>query len=222
MREGDEQRGLRRGQAGGFLTEVGQRRGAQPFKIAAHGREVEVEIEDLRLAQPPFQREGEADLAFTYGEERDQRHLFYSLFRAPPYALVPLDDPLADRADVTLAELVERPMVLLDLPGARKYFMELFDAEGLVPQIAHTSRSSEIVRALVSSGFGFSLLNIRPLGYSQDESPYRVLPLRGDHRHPDFGIVTMAETEQPTIVQAFIENCLDLRQEGAFASLIVE
>lgn len=169
-----------------------------------------------------FLDEGEADLAFTYGEERDQRHLFYSLFRAPPYALVPLDDPLADRADVTLAELVERPMVLLDLPGARKYFMELFDAEGLVPQIAHTSRSSEIVRALVSSGFGFSLLNIRPLGYSQDESPYRVLPLRGDHRHPDFGIVTMAETEQPTIVQAFIENCLDLRQEGAFASLIVE
>ena len=93
---------------------------------------------------------------------------------------------------------------------------------GLVPQIAHTSRSSEIVRALVSSGFGFSLLNVRPLGYSHDESPYRVLPLRGDHRHPDFGIVTMAETEQPTIVQAFIENCLDLRQEGAFASLIVE
>lgn len=65
---------------------------------------------------------GEADIAFCYEGYGDPRHGFAPLFEAPPFAIVPRSDPLARQTSVTLAELAERPVVKLDLPGARSYF----------------------------------------------------------------------------------------------------
>ena len=44
------------------------------------------------------------------------------LFGAPPYALLPADDPLAKSRSVSFADLSERPMIMLDLPRTRDYF----------------------------------------------------------------------------------------------------
>ena len=56
-------------------------------------------------------------------------------------------------------------MVLLDLPFTREYFTDLFDGIEGAPNVAHSTHSSEMVRALVSAGFGFSIPNVRPLEY---------------------------------------------------------
>ncbi|MFC6761404.1 LysR substrate-binding domain-containing protein [Sulfitobacter porphyrae] len=165
--------------------------------------------------------DGDADLAFTYQNYIDQRHRFDPLFDAPPYAIVPRDDPIAAAESTTLAELAQRPMVMLDLPFAREYYRDLFEKEGLALNIAHSTRSSEILRALVSGGFGVSLLNILPLDYREGESGYRIIRIRDVGSAPTFGIVTMAAADQPKIVQAFIANCIELREKGAFDALIV-
>lgn len=168
-----------------------------------------------------FLEDGEADLAFTYSESTDARHDFEPLFQAPPYAMVSLDDPLAAQPATTMQELAERPMVMLDLPRTRGYFTAMFDAVGLSPSIAHSTRSSEIVRALVAGGFGFSLLNIRPVDYRENESGYRILPILNPPHCPVFGIATIAGTAQPRVVKTFITNCMALKQKGAFDSLVV-
>ena len=62
LRQGDKQRGLRRSQAARFLAEIGARGGAQTFEIATKRRAVEVKRQDLILAKPPFQRQGDPDL----------------------------------------------------------------------------------------------------------------------------------------------------------------
>ena len=62
LRQCDQQGGLGRSQTQRLLAEVGQGRGAQPFEVAAHGREVKVEPQHPRLAQPPFQRKRQPDL----------------------------------------------------------------------------------------------------------------------------------------------------------------
>jgi DNA-binding transcriptional LysR family regulator len=164
---------------------------------------------------------GEADLAFCYDEVSDSGHDFTPLFDAPPYALIAADDPLAQNDTVSLTDLVEHPMIMLDLPRTRAYFTSMFDHLGMKPNIVHSTRSTEIVRTLVSGGHGYSLLNICPPDYRPDDTRFRVLPLRDNLHVPTFGIITLAGIRKPNIVQAFIEQCVDLKQNGAFDHIVV-
>jgi len=167
---------------------------------------------------------GEVDLVFTYERSVDHRHTFHALFAAPPYALIATTDPLSQQTEVTPAQLATRPMVLLDLPFTRDYFTSLFDGMQGVPTVAHSTRSSEMVRALVSAGFGFSILNIRPLEYGEgvaENTAYHALPIRPAGTAPIFGIATTATAKQPKIVLAFIETCLNLKAQGAFDRMLV-
>ncbi|WP_170166978.1 LysR family transcriptional regulator [Paracoccus methylarcula] len=168
-----------------------------------------------------YVNDGEADLAFTYEQYVDQRHRFEPLFDAPPYAIVPSDDPIAGAGVTTLSELAKRRLVLLDLPGARDYYMRLFEAAGLKLDVAHSTRSSEILRALVAGGFGASFLNIRPLDYRAGESGYCIVPIADGGKPPTFGIATTASSSPPRFVSAFIQNCLELKEKNAFANLVV-
>lgn len=168
-----------------------------------------------------FLDSGEADLAFTYSDSVDSRHDFVALFEAPPYAMVALDDPLAKRASATLEALASRPMAMLDLPLTRDYFLSMFEARGLAPAIAHSARSSEIARALVAGGFGFSILNIRPADYGEGESRYRILPILDAPAGPVFGAATAAGAIQPRVVRSFIRSCVEMKEKGEFESLVV-
>ncbi|MCR9125620.1 MAG: LysR family transcriptional regulator [Rhodobacteraceae bacterium] len=168
-----------------------------------------------------FLLNGEADLVFTYDAGFIGKQHFEPLFGAPLFALLPVSDPLSERSAVSLSELASRPMVLLDLPQTRDYFMSVFDAAGARPNIVHSSRSSEIVRALVSGGFGFSVLNICPADYWTGVHRYRVLPISDPMHVPTFGIATQAGLRQPKIVRAFVQHCLALNAANAFRPLIV-
>ncbi|MEY8829663.1 LysR family transcriptional regulator [Sedimentitalea sp. XS_ASV28] len=168
-----------------------------------------------------FVNEGEADLAFTYDIFKDAKHRFYPLFSPPPFAIVSNDDPIANAGKTSLAELSERPLVMLDLPGARDYYNDMFQRAGLDPEIAHTTRSSEILRALVAGGFGVAMLNIRPLDYREAESGYRIVPILDGAPATPFGIAIGNTTGVPKMIRAFIENCLELSRDGAFDHLVV-
>jgi DNA-binding transcriptional LysR family regulator len=165
---------------------------------------------------------GEADLVFTYLVSADSRHTFEPLFEAPPYALISANDPLADGQSVTLSQLAERPMVLLDLPLTREYFVGMFQNKGLSPNIAHTCRSSEICRSLVASGIGYTILNIRPPENVGEGSPYRALPISDADWPQVFGIATTANMRQPKTVRAILECCLALKSGNAFDNIVVK
>ena len=164
---------------------------------------------------------GKVDLAFTYQEGLGDDHDFMRLFWAPPYALINLDDPLAKRSKVTLAELAARPMVMLDLPLTRDYFTGLFAKVGQRPQVAHTTRSAEIARSLVAGGFGYTILNIRPPDYIESSVRYRAVAIADVSEWQNFGIATQRIARRPSIVSSFIESCVALREKGALDSLTV-
>jgi len=90
--------------------------------------------------------QGVIDLACTYEIAAGSELSFTPLFSAPPYALIPDSDPLAMQEELTLHDIADRPFILLDLPHTRAYFEQLYRSIGLRPKIAHSSRSSEIVR----------------------------------------------------------------------------
>lgn len=106
---------------------------------------------------------GQFDLAFLYDLELDNSICRENL-NAPhkPYALLPVDHPLAQQSSVTLAQLSREPMILLDVIPSRNYFLSLFKEKGLHPEVAYTSPSIEMVRCMVGQGQGFSVLVTRP------------------------------------------------------------
>lgn len=107
-------------------------------------------------------RDGRCEVALLYGYDLGPGIEHEVLARVSPYVLVARNHRLARRSGVHLRELIDEPMVLLDLPHSREYFRRLIESVGLEPTVRRTSASYETVRALVAHGQGWSLLNQKP------------------------------------------------------------
>jgi flavin reductase (DIM6/NTAB) family NADH-FMN oxidoreductase RutF len=79
-----------------------------------------------------------------------------------PYVLLAEGHPLAAAPGIALQDLVQEPLVLLDVEPNRNFMLSLFRERGLEPQIGYRSRSLEMVRGLVGHGLGYSLLATKP------------------------------------------------------------
>lgn len=165
--------------------------------------------------------EGVVDLTLTYKREAPERQPFEAMFRAAPWALIPLDSPLSLQPSVALEELAALPMILLDLAGTHRYFLGMFEARGLTPVIAHTTKSSLVLRGLVGAGFGFSLLNICGPQDRDGSGGYQARPVRGQIDSPRFGVAYTASSGRSTLVQSVLETCRDVARAGAFSHLIM-
>ncbi len=85
-----------------------------------------------------------------------------TLATVSPHVLLPSGHPLCQHHHISLRELAEQPMVLLDLSPSRDFFTSLFAEHGLRPSIRFRSPSFETVRGLVANGLGYSILVSRP------------------------------------------------------------
>ena len=153
-------------------------------------------------------RAGKIDLALTYDLDIPHDLTFTPLAKLPPYALFSEDHPLAHQPVVSVQELCEHPMVLLDLPLSTDYFMSFFEQAGLKPIITERTRDMAVMRSLVANGFGYSILNFRPLNdHAPDGRKLRFVPLTGDVRPMELGLLTCARAGNVLTVQAFIAHC---------------
>lgn len=153
-------------------------------------------------------RRAEIDIALTYDLEIPQDVRFEPLLALPPHALFPPDHPLAKRKSVTLKALAEQPLILLDLPASRDYFMSLFQAAGLVPNIAERTAHLPMVRSMVANGFGYGLLNVPSMNAdAPDGKPLCYVPVKDDARVMNLGLATVASDRKSRIVDAFGEHC---------------
>ncbi|WP_116198389.1 LysR substrate-binding domain-containing protein [Amycolatopsis circi] len=155
-------------------------------------------------------RAGETELAMLYGYDLDDDIDREVVGTAAPYALVSSEHRLARRKSrkVSLQELAEEPMVLLDLPHSREYLQSILSDAGVAPRVRHRTSGYETVRALVASGHGFALLNQRP----PDDTTYAgasVVPLTLTDEVPSLEIViaTMRGVRLTRRAQEFRELC---------------
>ena len=163
---------------------------------------------------------GKIDAMMTFRRFVSPTQPFSVLFSARPVALIPNEWPLASSDKVTIEELAELPMILLDLQGGRTYFEGIFNEYGLKPKIAFTSKSSPVLRGLVAAKFGFALLNICDDNDRSGRLGYVVKPISGTVDTPNFGIATTPASKRSPIIQAVIESCEKLRDNGAFNHLL--
>lgn len=107
-------------------------------------------------------REGRCELAMTYAYGLGEEFESEVLAELPPRVVLAANHPMARRRSISLKELADAPMVLLDLPHTRDYFLSLFRSVQIEPRITHRAHTYEMVRGLVAQGLGFTILNAIP------------------------------------------------------------
>ncbi|WP_454730928.1 MULTISPECIES: LysR substrate-binding domain-containing protein [Cupriavidus] len=149
---------------------------------------------------------GKAELALTYDLGFDQRIARWVVARLAPYALLPAGHARAGQADVSLAELASERLILEDIAQTREYFLSLFWAHGLRPQLHQYTQTFEMQRGLVAHGYGVALSCTRPAGdHSYDGEPIACLPLR-DAVAPQRVVLARSPAMRPSpVAEAFIQ-----------------
>ncbi|WP_432696430.1 LysR family transcriptional regulator [Marinobacterium sp. YM272] len=146
------------------------------------------------------------ELAITYDMELPGSIEFLPLMSLPPYAVVCRDHPLAERGRVSLKELADLPMVMLDWPMSREYFSSLFLSQNLAPNCAYKAHSLGMVRGMVANGFGYSLFNTPAVSnIALDGSEFVALELEEELMPLKMGVARLAQQRLTPAGNAFIE-----------------
>jgi DNA-binding transcriptional LysR family regulator len=163
---------------------------------------------------------GEIDVALTYDLELSQDMAFEPLMQLPAYVMLPAGHALATRASIAPEELVDQPMVLLDLPFSREYFLSAFQQKGLRPNIAERTGDIAVMRSMVANGFGYGIANMRPLNtLAPDGKPLVFVPMDGELRPLTMGVAMPNAEHRTQTVQAFINHCRRfVGEQGVFGT----
>jgi DNA-binding transcriptional LysR family regulator len=124
----------------------------------------------------------------------------------PVQVVLPDGHRLAQTQACSLNDLVEEPMVLLDQPRTRDYFLSIFGSRGLSPKIAHRTQSFEMVRSLVANGFGYALLNFVPPYHVEGHGKLVSRPLAGLDRPQNLVLARLYRFRAPRLVDELFES----------------
>ena len=152
-------------------------------------------------------RSGRLDLAITYDLNLESGLEFEGLRGLPPLVLLPEGHRLAGGRALALERLAREPLVLLDLPLSREYFLGLFRSRRLEPRIGSRSSYLDVVCSLVGNGAGYSLLNVPPAaGVAADGSRLATVRLAGRHRALRLGLLRAASPRRTRAVTALADH----------------
>lgn len=152
-------------------------------------------------------QDGAVDMIVTYeiGPSFDE-YAVTRICKAPTHVVLPVHHDLSRLEVLSIRDLSNHPMVLLDLPQTSTYLMTLLDLLAERPVVAIRTRSFETCRAAVSAGFGFSFANIRPTGRSSKDGPGIVRrPLKDAGQPPALIVVDIYGAAKPAFVRRFVD-----------------
>lgn len=136
---------------------------------------------------------------------------FEPLTYLSPQVVVAADHALADRESLQLTDLVDQPMILLDLPYSTQYFYSLFEHAGLTAHIVARSSSLNVVRSMVANGEAYTISNIRPRNMTTlDGRKLKAIKLAGEHKPMTIGLATLRQDRKPMVLRAFEQHCRGL------------
>jgi len=132
---------------------------------------------------------------------------FEVLIDAPAYCLMPASHPLAEQSSVSMAQIAQQPLVVLNRPVASAYYRSLFDAHATDISIAAYANSTEMVRSLVSAGHGCAVLNMRPMT-ATSYSGGKLVGLPISDPLPSLSLAIAYDKSRPRrLVQHFVDAC---------------
>ncbi|PUB17043.1 LysR family transcriptional regulator [Yoonia sediminilitoris] len=165
---------------------------------------------------------GKYDVILFVAEDVRPAVKYDPLIAAPPYCLLPATHPLAQHATVSMAQIAQEPLIVLNRPVAASYYESLFGPGTRQSPVAAYANSTEMVRTLVAAGRGCAILNMRPLT-SESYSGENVAALPISDTLPPLTLAIGYDKSRPRrIVQAFVTACIDHFGKRGPAQCVVE
>ncbi|MGL3806342.1 LysR substrate-binding domain-containing protein [Paeniglutamicibacter sp. R2-26] len=154
---------------------------------------------------------GELDLAIAYELTVPPGLARKRLLDAVPAVVLPAEHALAQRTTVALAELVDEPMILLDVNPSRENTEMMFSAAGLSPWIRFRTTDFEVTRSMVARGMGYAILVQRPVAdVSYEGRPLKVLPIHPATRNVPVSMIWNDGVRLSRGAEAMLEVALEL------------
>lgn len=183
----------------GLLTEI---QAAEPSLVVEVLEGDQAEAIDAIASQ-------DAEFGLVYNRHLPDYLASTQLATLEPYILLPEGHHLASSEKIPLAALVVEPMVLLDAPLSREYFLSLFEDAQLEPRIGMKTTSFELVRSLVGNGAGYALLVTRPANMvSYDGRPLVARPVADDVASIDIVLARRAVEPMSEGAERALAHCI--------------
>ncbi len=164
----------------------------------------------------------EIDVAITYDMEIPKDVAFEQVIALPPYVMLPAGHALTKKKSVSLQELQNEPMILLDLPISREYFLSVVQSSIVRPNISERSSDLSVVRSLVANGYGFSLVNMRTKSnVAPDGEKLAFLRLANDIRPLVLGLATKQVEHRSRIIDAFYRHVQEEIQKNGLPGVVL-
>lgn len=134
---------------------------------------------------------------------------YETLMEVPAYLLVSEKHAFANKKTLPITALNGEDVVLLDLPVVSEYYSQVLKDAKISPRITSTATTVEMVRSLVGTGLGCSMLHMQPatkMTYSGD----KVISIPLDPPVEPLNIVLGHLPENPRrLVKAFVDELRD-------------
>ena len=131
-----------------------------------------------------------------------------------PYVLLPAGHARAGQKAISLQELKGDNLVLLDVSPSREYFLGIFRALGLDPEVSFSSPSLEMVRGMVGQNQGYSLLVTHPLSdMTYDGMNIKTLPLSDSIPPTTLCMARHTQIRPTRAMKLFADFCQDWFQK---------
>ena len=153
-------------------------------------------------------KSGEIEVALTYDMHPDRKISFETLIEAKPYILLSGEDPLAKNKIVWLKDLAEKEMIQFDLPITQDYFQSIASMGISSPKVGFRTKSYEMLRSLVASRMGYSILIMIPeTNSTYDGRKLANRPIADSIPLARYGLATAKDHVPRRIARAFIDLC---------------
>lgn len=138
---------------------------------------------------------GRSDLGILYERQAQAELVTTRIAPVQPHVVVSATHQLAHRSTVRLAEIVDEPLIAVDIPPSMERITDAIVGLGLKPNIKWPSSNIETVRSMVALGLGWSYFNMVPesdVAYGGREVRYIPIvdPL------PDNAVVAVQQNEE--------------------------
>jgi len=158
---------------------------------------------------------GRLEFALLYRWEMPPKIVSTPLRTFQPHVLLPERHSLTKRRRIALASLAHEPFILLDVSPSRSYFLAIFRAAGIQPNVVFASPSIEMVRGLVGRNRGYSLLVTRPpFDHTYDGERIVMRPLAEATFPGELCLARLDRVRSTRLMQAFHDYCRDWFQSN--------
>ena len=193
------------------------------LRIFFHEKYPDIQIKQHELNQKEIfeqLRQSKLDIALSYDLDVPMDLEFFPVAKLPPFAIFAESHPLAKQSQVTVDELKDYPLVLLDLPHSSEYFLSFFIKFAGKIKISERTQDMAVMQSLVANEFGFSIANVRPLKeLSPDGLPLKFVPISGSVKTLPMGFLIAKGADKSEKIKIFRDYCTKIIQSNKIPGL---